>query len=289
MHFSIYKPPYEIVTGDLSSENSCSVKMVIESMNFQKCRNSFCEMKYLRYRSMAPKEYRKYAFHQFSTGILKLQCDSQLHVWYYFNIKNLDFPVTQWFAIKGDKKNKVKGVLPDWKQREYGLVLFISILSVYDTNESEVYSMALNDNIKRLREEKDLTQQQLADKMYVSRQTICRWENGSRCPDLITAKRLALELEVSMDELISDEDVRDIESKYGIGKTNKIKTIVQLQGYQKKIRAFLEIIGSIFLVISLFALKTNESIPWWLIVVFAVPVIVAFVFLFRISRKIDRI
>ncbi len=183
----------------------------------------------------------------------------------------------------------MKWVLPDWKQREYGLVLFISILSVYDTNESEVYSMALNDNIKRLREEKGLTQQQLADKMYVSRQTVCRWENGSRCPDLITAKRLALELEVSMDELISDEDVRDIKSKYGIGKTDKIKTIVQLQGYQKKIRALLEIIGSIFLVISLFSLKTNESIPWWLIVVFAVPVIVAFVLLFRISRKIDRI
>lgn len=139
------------------------------------------------------------------------------------------------------------------------------------------------------REEKGLTQQQLADKMYVSRQTVCRWENGSRCPDLITAKRLALELEVSMDELISDEDVRDIKSTYGIGKTDKIKTIVQLQGYQKKIRALLEMIGSIFLVISLFFLKTNESIPWWLIVVFAVPVIVAFVLLFRISRKIDRI
>lgn len=96
------------------------------------------------------------------------------------------------------------------------------------------------------REEKGLTQQQLADKMYVSRQTVCRWENGSRCPDLITAKRLALELEVSMDELISDEDVRDIKSTYGIGKTDKIKTIVQLQGYQKKIRALLEMIGSIF-------------------------------------------
>ena len=48
--------------------------------------------------------------------------------------------------------------------------------------------MALNDNIKKFREEKNLTQQQLADKLYVSRQTVCRWENGSRCPDLITAK-----------------------------------------------------------------------------------------------------
>ena len=68
---------------------------------------------------------------------------------------------------------------------------------VYDKGEREVYSMALNDNIKKLREERNLTQQQLADKLYVSRQTICRWENGSRCPDLITAKKLALELGVS--------------------------------------------------------------------------------------------
>lgn len=71
--------------------------------------------------------------------------------------------------------------------------------------------MALNDNIKKLREERNLTQQQLADKLYVSRQTICRWENGSRCPDLITAKKLALELGVSMDDLVSDEDVNDIQ------------------------------------------------------------------------------
>ena len=67
--------------------------------------------------------------------------------------------------------------------------------------------MALGDNIKRLREERHLTQQQLADKLYVSRQTVCRWENGSRCPDLVMAKKLAMELNISLDELISDEDV----------------------------------------------------------------------------------
>ena len=85
--------------------------------------------------------------------------------------------------------------------------------------------MALNDNIKKFREEKNLTQQQLADKLYVSRQTVCRWENGSRCPDLITAKKLALELDVSMDELISDEDVNDIQVNYGIWKSERIKDI----------------------------------------------------------------
>ena len=69
--------------------------------------------------------------------------------------------------------------------------------------------MALGDNIKKLREEHLLTQQQLADKLYVSRQTVCRWENGSRCPDLIMAKRLAVELDISLDELISDEDLKE--------------------------------------------------------------------------------
>ncbi len=98
--------------------------------------------------------------------------------------------------------------------------------------------MALNDNIKKLREEKNLTQQQMADKLYVSRQTICRWENGSRCPDLITAKKLALELGVSMDDLVSDEDVNDIQIKYGIWRSEKIKSRLKLQENAKKCRIF---------------------------------------------------
>ena len=125
-------------------------------------------------------------------------------------------------------------MLPKWKQRKYILVLLFWVLSLYDVNEREVWSMALHDNIKKFREEKNLTQQQLADKLYVSRQTVCRWENGSRCPDLITAKKLALELDVSMDELISDEDVNDIQVNYGIWKSERIKDKKHLQTLQKK-------------------------------------------------------
>ena len=36
--------------------------------------------------------------------------------------------------------------------------------------------MAWNENIKIQREKNSLTQQQLADRLYVSRQTVCRWE-----------------------------------------------------------------------------------------------------------------
>lgn len=45
--------------------------------------------------------------------------------------------------------------------------------------------------------------------------------NGSRCPDLITAKQLATELNVSLDELISDEDVKDYQKIMEYGNRRK--------------------------------------------------------------------
>ena len=83
--------------------------------------------------------------------------------------------------------------------------------------------MALGDNIRKLREERGMTQQQMADKLYVSRQTVCRWENGSRCPDLITAKKIATEFGVSLDVLISDDDLEDLERISGAGKFIKYR------------------------------------------------------------------
>ena len=69
--------------------------------------------------------------------------------------------------------------------------------------------MKFSEEIKKRREELGLTQQDLAEKLFVSRQTVCRWENGSRCPDLIMAKKIALVLGISLDELIPGEAVQD--------------------------------------------------------------------------------
>ena len=52
-----------------------------------------------------------------------------------------------------------------------------------------------------------MTQQELAQKLFVSRQTVCRWENGTRCPDLIMAKKIAITLGISLDDLIPGQEV----------------------------------------------------------------------------------
>lgn len=64
------------------------------------------------------------------------------------------------------------------------------------------------ENLKRVREEKGLTQQTLAEYLYVTRQAVSRWEGGSRYPDLMTAKKMAQFLEVSLDDLLTDDDMK---------------------------------------------------------------------------------
>ena len=59
------------------------------------------------------------------------------------------------------------------------------------------------DALRKLRVEKGLTQQELADKMYVTRPTIARWESGMRLPDTVMLYRLAEALGVDVNMLLS--------------------------------------------------------------------------------------
>ena len=52
-------------------------------------------------------------------------------------------------------------------------------------------SMSFAITLKKLRTEKELSQQDLADQMYVNRSTVARWENGSRLPSAVMIARLA--------------------------------------------------------------------------------------------------
>ena len=67
--------------------------------------------------------------------------------------------------------------------------------------------MSLSANIKRLRLEKNLTQEQLATKLGVSAQAVSKWETSETYPDGALLVSLANELEVSLDELFGNETV----------------------------------------------------------------------------------
>ncbi len=88
--------------------------------------------------------------------------------------------------------------------------------------------MDFGEKIKTLREAKGITQQKLADQLYVTRQTVSRWECGSRYPDLLTAKSLADNLGTTIDELVSGENRTVDERQSLLLKSRRDKTICML-------------------------------------------------------------
>ncbi|MDY3248813.1 MAG: zinc ribbon domain-containing protein [Candidatus Choladocola sp.] len=62
--------------------------------------------------------------------------------------------------------------------------------------------MEMRDILKKLRENNNLTQEQLAERMMVTRQAVSRWENGETQPNTETLKLLSKEFNVSINTLL---------------------------------------------------------------------------------------
>lgn len=67
--------------------------------------------------------------------------------------------------------------------------------------------MELNEKLKLLREEKGLTQEELAEALFVSRTAISKWESGRGCPSIDSLKAIAKYFGVTIDELISSDAI----------------------------------------------------------------------------------
>lgn len=67
--------------------------------------------------------------------------------------------------------------------------------------------MEFNEKLQELRKQKKLTQEQLAQQLYVSRTAISKWEAGRGCPSLDSLKEISKYFSVSLDELLSSEEL----------------------------------------------------------------------------------
>ncbi len=74
--------------------------------------------------------------------------------------------------------------------------------------------------IRRLREEKRMTQEELAEKIYVSSKAVSKWETGQGFPDISLLESLSGALGISVIELLSGEDVRNRNRAFNMLKTH---------------------------------------------------------------------
>ena len=70
--------------------------------------------------------------------------------------------------------------------------------------------MEFNEKLQELRKQKGLTQEALAEKLYVSRTAISKWDSGRGYPNIESLKAIAKFFSVTVDELLSSDEVLTI-------------------------------------------------------------------------------
>ena len=88
--------------------------------------------------------------------------------------------------------------------------------------------MEIEKKLKEAREKAGITQEQVAEIVMVSRQTVSNWENGRSLPDIISVIKLSDLYNVSVDELLKGDQKmqKKIEKDATIAKTNKSVILV---------------------------------------------------------------
>ena len=69
--------------------------------------------------------------------------------------------------------------------------------------------MTFDEKFKKLRTDNGLTQEELANKLYVTRGAISKWETDKGFPNIDSLKLISKTFNISLDELISDEAIEN--------------------------------------------------------------------------------
>lgn len=83
--------------------------------------------------------------------------------------------------------------------------------------------MSIGQQLKVARQNKKLTQEEVAQAVFVSRQSISNWENDKTYPDIITIIKLSDLYQISLDDLLkgSDAYMKHLDESTNLVKSNK--------------------------------------------------------------------
>ena len=70
--------------------------------------------------------------------------------------------------------------------------------------------MNFNEKLQELRKQKNITQEELAEALFVSRTAVSKWESGRGYPNIESLKAISKFFSVTIDELLSGEEVLSI-------------------------------------------------------------------------------
>ncbi|MBE6573975.1 MAG: helix-turn-helix transcriptional regulator [Ruminococcaceae bacterium] len=111
--------------------------------------------------------------------------------------------------------------------------------------------MEFNEKLQELRKQKGLTQQELAEALYVSRTAISKWESGRGYPNIDSLKAIAGFFSVTVDELLSGDELLNIAEEDAKRKTRNFRDLIF---------GLLDLCTLLLLFLPLFGQRTKEEI-----------------------------
>lgn len=111
--------------------------------------------------------------------------------------------------------------------------------------------LEFNEKLQELRKNRGLTQEELAESLYVSRTAISKWESGRGYPGIDSLKAISGYFDISIDELLSGKELLS---------AAEADRKIQLSSLGSMVYALLDISLMLFFVIPVFALRTDGAV-----------------------------
>lgn len=86
--------------------------------------------------------------------------------------------------------------------------------------------MEFHEKLQQLRKQKNMTQEQLAQQLFVSRTAVSKWESGRGYPNLESLKSISKLFSVSIDELLSNDELMDLAQTENRSDINRVIALV---------------------------------------------------------------
>lgn len=93
--------------------------------------------------------------------------------------------------------------------------------------------MEFSEKLLTLRKAKDLTQEQLAEKLNVSRQSVSKWESGQAAPELDKIVAMSVVFDVTTDYLLKSSEIDDLSVKTEMLEKQQEQMLMREQRQQK--------------------------------------------------------
>lgn len=111
--------------------------------------------------------------------------------------------------------------------------------------------MEFNEKLRNLRKQKGITQEELAEKLFVSRTAVSKWESGKGYPSIDSLKMISKFYSVTVDELLSGDEMLALAEEENKTKENRFADVVF---------GILDCCAALLLFLPFFGEKTGETI-----------------------------